>query len=142
MSKNKGFTFIELLVVITIIAVVFAAGIVSYTTISKNSRDARRRADVEAIRQALEMCRSITGDYPDTIYPDSGSVECDAKTPPTVTMKTTPHDPKTCDGDVAGLGEYLYEPEYAVDGVTVTGYTLTAICMENYVTPTYPVTNP
>jgi len=50
-------------------AVVFAAGVVSYTTIAINSRDARRRSDLEAIRQALEMCRSIASEYPSSIYP-------------------------------------------------------------------------
>lgn len=127
MKKYEGFTFVELLVVITIIAVVFAAGVVSYTSISKNSRDARRKADMEAIRQAVEMCRSITGEYPDTIYPSSGSIECDDNTPPTVTMKDTPEDPK--DSSV-----YTY-----ISGGT--GYTLSTSKMENIVNP-YTVTNP
>jgi prepilin-type N-terminal cleavage/methylation domain-containing protein len=123
MNKSKGFTFIELLVVITIMAVIFAAGIVSYTTISKNSRDARRMSDLEAIRQALEMCRSIDGVYPnetpDGIYPASGSVECE--TSGTVTLKATPHDPKPCTGHTDG--KYTYD-------LTAGVYTLTADCAE------------
>jgi len=113
MKKFKGFTFVELLVVITIIGVVFAAGVVSYTTISKNSRNARRSADMEAIRQALEMCRSIDGVYPASIV---GDVHC---TDPTIiTLKTTPLDPKPCPTTT-----YTYSPSGG-------GYSLTASCYE------------
>lgn len=111
--KRNGFTFIELLVVITIIAVIFAAGVVSYTTISKNSRNARRSADMEAIRQALEMCRSIDGEYPAVVYP---SVTCPLTTT-IVTLKTTPTDPK------CATANYTYTPSGG-------GYTLTASCYE------------
>lgn len=122
MKKYKGFTFVELLVVITIIAVVFAAGVVSYTSISKNSRNARRKADIEAIRQAVEMCRSITGVYPTPpIYP---SITCSGNT----TMKNTPKDPK------ATSTEYTYSP-------SGSGYTLYTDIMEGS-TAHYEVTNP
>lgn len=126
MKKNKGFTFVELLVVITIIAVVFAAGVVSYTSISKNSRDARRKADMEAIRQAVEMCRSITGSYPSGIYigPTNQDVACNSTN---TTMYKTPKDPK--DGS-----NYSYS-------TTGTGYSLTTSKMENIGNP-YTVTNP
>lgn len=122
MKKQSGFTFIELLVVITIIGVIFAAGIVSYTTISKNSRDARRRADQEAIRQSLEMCRTIAGRYPADIYA-TGAIICN-DTSATVTMKKTPLDPKPCAGHESGQYTYVY--------TAATGdYTLTADCMED-----------
>ena len=128
--KNKGFTFIELLVVITIIGVIFAAGIVSYTAISKNSRNARRRADLETIRQALEICRSISGYYPNNIYPQAtGSIVCtDANA--TVTLKVTPVDPRP-DTTIAGCqstGQYKYE----LNNVSGT-YTLTAPCAESQI---------
>jgi prepilin-type N-terminal cleavage/methylation domain-containing protein len=129
--KKNGFTFIELLVVITIIAVVFAAGIVSYTTISRNSRDARRSADMEAIRQALEMCRSIAGEYPAEIYPASGSIVCTDATN-SVTLKSTPFDPKPCTNHESG--EYTYT-------LAADSYTLTADCMEDP-SRTKTVTNP
>lgn len=125
MKKYNGFTFIELLVVITIIAVMFAVGVVSYTTISKNSRNARRSADLEAIRQALEMCRSIDGAYPASIV---GNIHCTDLS--IVTMKTTPLDPKPCPGNTY---------TYAKDVPTVGGYTLTASCYEG---GAMSVTNP
>jgi prepilin-type N-terminal cleavage/methylation domain-containing protein len=122
MKNQKGFTFVELLVVITIIAVIFAAGVVSYTTISMNSRNARRSSDLEAVRQALEMCRSIDGSYPlvsPGIYGSGGSIACPVSS--AVTMKTTPLDPKPCTAKPDG--QYTYLPG-------VGGYTLTADCFE------------
>lgn len=61
---KKGFTLIELLVVIAIVGVLIAIGTSSYLTASKQSRDTRRKTDLEQIRQALETYRSETGVYP------------------------------------------------------------------------------
>lgn len=131
--KKNGFTFIELLVVITIIGVVFAAGIVSYTSISKNSRNARRKADLEAVRQALEMCRSIDKEYPSSI---SSSITCPVSAT-VVTLKSTPTDPKPCAGHEDGL--YSYDPDFPAVGE----YRLTADCYEGPIGPEpYSVTNP
>ena len=119
--KKNGFTFVELLVVITIIGVVFAAGVVSYTTISKNSRNARRSADMEAIRQALEMCRSIDGRYPTTADGIYNDVNCPITTS-VITITTTPLDPKPCVGYESG--------RYSYSSATGTIYSLTANCYE------------
>ena len=63
--KNKGFTLIELIVSITIIAVLTVVGVVSYGGASKKARDSRRIADLEKIRIALELYRQDVGSsYP------------------------------------------------------------------------------
>ena len=54
----QSFTLIEILVVATIIGLLAAGGIVSYSQFSKQARDAKRKADLEQIRAALEMYRS------------------------------------------------------------------------------------
>ncbi len=61
---RKGFTLIELLVVISIIAILVAVGATGYQRATKLSRDARRKTDLEQIRQALETWRSENGSYP------------------------------------------------------------------------------
>lgn len=127
MKSRSGFTFIELLVVITIIGVVFAAGIVSFTAITVRSRDVRRKADLEAMRQSLEICRSLTGAYPDSVYP---SISCSLTGP--ILLSKTPSDPKPC-----GIPE---DADYTYTKIDATNYTLTASCME--IDTTYQVTNP
>lgn len=62
--KKHGFSLIEILVVVTIIGVLMGVGFVSYSSVNKSSRDARRKADLEQIRAALEMYRSDVGTYP------------------------------------------------------------------------------
>lgn len=64
--KRSGFTLIELIVTVTIISVLVAAGAVSYTSVTRRSRDAKRRSDVEQLRSALEMYRADFGYYPST----------------------------------------------------------------------------
>lgn len=63
-TLKRGFTLIELLVVMTIIAVIAAAGIVNFRNASRSARDGRRRADLEAVRQALVLYKVQTGCYP------------------------------------------------------------------------------
>lgn len=62
--SRKGFTLIELIVVITITMVVTMVGVVSFVSASKRSRDSRRMADVEKMRVALEMYRQENSIYP------------------------------------------------------------------------------
>ena len=63
--KNKsGFTLLEILVSATIIAVLTAIGIVSYSSVNKRSRDVKRKSDLEQVRSALEMYRADNGQYP------------------------------------------------------------------------------
>jgi general secretion pathway protein G len=65
MKKNKkGFTFIEILVVITIIALLSTVAVVSYRSAQTKARDNKRKSDLEQVRAALEMYRSDEGIYP------------------------------------------------------------------------------
>jgi len=63
-KRQSGFSMIELLVVATIIVVLTTIGMVSYGKTMENSRNAKRKTDVETIRQALIMYRSDEGSYP------------------------------------------------------------------------------
>lgn len=63
-SKSKGFTLVELLVVITLIAILIGAGTVSYTNAQRKGRDGKRKTDLKAIQQALELYFQQNGYYP------------------------------------------------------------------------------
>jgi general secretion pathway protein G len=66
-TRKLGFTLIELLVVMAIIAVLAAVGMASYRSANERGRNARRAADLEQVRAALEMYRTDEGEYPDDL---------------------------------------------------------------------------
>jgi len=92
---KKGFSLLELLVVIGIIAILLAIAAVSYSTIQKKSRDARRQADLKSIQQAAEQYYAACG----FTYPNFGSgtseILCTDPTRMILPTEKLPLDPKT-----------------------------------------------
>ena len=67
-TKHKpGFTLIEVLVAATIIALLTSIGVVSYQAANRQARDAKRKADLEQIRAALQIYRGDCGAYPASV---------------------------------------------------------------------------
>lgn len=62
-KKIRAFTLIEILVVATIIGVLVTVTAVSFANAQKRSRDARRKTDLETVRQALVLYRQDNGSY-------------------------------------------------------------------------------
>lgn len=60
-SSNSGFTLVELLIVVSIIAVLSVVGMVVYGNLATGARDAARKADVQAISKALEVNKTGAG---------------------------------------------------------------------------------
>jgi prepilin-type N-terminal cleavage/methylation domain-containing protein len=52
---QRGFTLLELLVVISIIAILIALASVSFTTAQKKSLNARRRGDMKSVQNTFEQ---------------------------------------------------------------------------------------
>ena len=65
-KEKSGFTLIELMVVIAIMAVLAVVGFASYSIALGKARDAKRRADLHDIRNALESYYVRNNAYPST----------------------------------------------------------------------------
>lgn len=63
-TNKAGFSMIELLVVATIMIVLTTIGLVSYQNAGKKSRDAKRKADLQIVRQALVLSKADGNSYP------------------------------------------------------------------------------
>lgn len=90
---KKSFTLIEILVVATIIGLLAATGFISYRQLSKQSRDAKRKLDLEQVRAALEIYRSNIGSYPISSVPPNWSSDLIVLTTPIVYLQKLPNDP-------------------------------------------------
>lgn len=61
MKKHKGFTLVELLVVIVVIAILATIGIVSYSYVRGDANDAKIRSIVKTVGEAIQI-RETRGD--------------------------------------------------------------------------------
>ncbi len=92
--KQKSFTLIEILVVVTIIALITSIAAVTYTQLGKQSRDSRRKADIEQIRAALEMYRADNSTYAVISY-TGNCTGFNGLTGSPKYIETMPSDPKS-----------------------------------------------
>lgn len=63
-KKQAGFTIVELLVVIVVIAILAGLVITSYLGVQQRARDVERQTDMRELATALELFRSDNGYYP------------------------------------------------------------------------------
>lgn len=65
MNKSiRGFTLVELLIAIVVIAILASVSVVAFNGIQQRARDAQRENDVKLIARALEMYYSENGHFP------------------------------------------------------------------------------
>lgn len=80
--NKKGFTIVELLIVVVVIAILAAIAIVSYNGITGRSRAAISKTDLRALAQQMELFIVENGAYPDSStepnYPEFETVLKDA----------------------------------------------------------------
>lgn len=134
-KARKGFTLIELMIVIVILGVLMGTILPRLSSAQARSRDLGRVADINSLAQALETYFDDYGLYPGT----NGTIEClvsgqVAHDAIDEYLKTFPVPPAsqqaiTVNGTLC-TGSYLYAP-LSNRGLSNTGYIL-AIDMETY----------
>jgi type IV pilus assembly protein PilE len=101
MKKNRGFTLIELMITIAIVAIIAAIAIPSYTDYVRKGRRSQAVSELGRLQMTLERWRA---DNPS--YANCAGAGCGSGTYPTATT----------------LDHYTV----AISGASATGYTLTA----------------
>lgn len=94
-NTKRGFTLLEMLVVLGIIAIIVAFGAVSFSTAQSKARDAKRKGDLKSIQNSMEQYFSACGSYYPTPQNNTvgNAIFCPA--PSTGIMPTVPLDPRT-----------------------------------------------
>ena len=87
MTRGRGFTLFELLVSISIIAILTALATISFSNAQKKARDTKRIQDVDAVKKALEMY------YSNNSYAYPSDLDDLTETDPAYLQKV-PVDPK------------------------------------------------
>ncbi len=127
-TKQTGFTFIEMLVVGVIIAVLAAIVAVSFVTTGRFTRDARRKRDLANTQAALESYKQYNGIYPESTVcgGDFTWPGCDSDWIPGIQpdyLEILPVDPKSnYEGEISNLSTQTYTYNYT--RLTNTSYQL------------------
>jgi prepilin-type N-terminal cleavage/methylation domain-containing protein len=62
--KTRGFTLVEMIVVVTIIMLITSVGLYQYNKASERSRDADRQSNLSKVQAAIELYKQRNGRYP------------------------------------------------------------------------------
>ena len=106
-KNTKGFTFVEIMIVVTIIAVLAALVSTTVRYVRISGRDSKRISDINEIRGALNLYYSKYSQYPSSVTPgQTFSVNG------TIYLTTVPTNPQPFDDGNCADGspdpEYVY----------------------------------
>lgn len=91
-QNKRGFTLMEILVVISLLAILATIVVNSYLSTLKKGRDSRRKQDIEQIARALELYYADNNVYPDSLVWGEPLVNTTV-VPTKMYMKRLPEDP-------------------------------------------------
>jgi len=129
-SRAKGFTLIEILIVVAIIAILASVVLVGLGPTQSLGRDARRVSDLHEVQNGLELYYNAQGAYPignDSAWSNFGT----ALTSIVPSITSIPSDPSTgksydYSSDAAGVGYILQATMENGSGGPWSGYTAPA----------------
>ena len=68
--RNKGFTIVELLIVIVVIGILAAIVIVAFNGVQNSAKNASLQSDMKGLAKNLEAYKAINGQYPAQSVPE------------------------------------------------------------------------
>ncbi|HLE48581.1 MAG TPA: type II secretion system protein [Patescibacteria group bacterium] len=124
-NNTKGFTFLELLIVMGIISLLFTFTLISYKGVQANARDTQRKNDLKQYQTLLETQANANGGF----YPGRSTTAraSDVGTPPIslcadLGISDCPYDPADgVNNCKSGLCRYFYQSNGTCDNGTDCG---------------------
>lgn len=111
--KRRGFTIVELTIVIAVIAILMTITIVAYTGVQRKARNAQTASAVTEYKQALILHRSMN-----RMYPVFSTLSCLGKEyPGNLCWKSTAADPALTNLLEQAAGGKLNMPAIAPNGI-------------------------
>jgi len=105
-AKQTGFTIVELLIVVVVIAILAAISLVAYTGFQQRARDNIRKSDINAIARSLEL-----------LYIDRGMYRTTAE----ACLDTSIGIDNSCNGVINNVGDWA--PTSNMRNLITEGYT-------------------
>ncbi len=124
LSKERGFTLAEVLVAVTIIALLLVVALMSVQGVKRKGRDTQRLSDMDQIALALRMYKDSYGTYPPSAV--DGNIGVLSILVPNF-LPALPNDPLSTGGTPAWNGTVQNSYFYAVGPLLSCGtfeYTL------------------
>ena len=135
-KRQRGFTLIELMVVIAIIGMLSSIVLASMNSARKKARDAKRLSDMHQLQNALELYYSDNSAYPTSDYDGCGGWDVGNKSYQLLNGKLGGYIPKppndaTATGNCSGYRYYRYNAgSYGCDSSKGAYYVLGIVDME------------
>ena len=150
--KNKGFTIVELLIVIVVIGILAAITIVAYNGLQQRARDSERKSELAIIERYVKMYIADNGTPPSTAsgcYHARSNVlsGCESMNslPNIATYLTTAQLPTDPRNDTTYRYIYARGMKKSADGLSIVGGTATDYVifgsLENSTNPTFLFTS-
>ena len=136
-SSRRGFTLVELLVVVSILAILATIGVSTFSNLQKSSRDAKRKSDLVITQSVLEQYRADQNFYPAALSFGGALTSPDGQR---TYITTLPVDSQV--NDPEGLHQYHYVASPLSCDNSVPDKLCTAYCLDaNLENPSTPVTS-
>ncbi|MFZ2593735.1 MAG: hypothetical protein WAX38_03105 [Minisyncoccia bacterium] len=126
-NSSRGFTTIEITVVIAMVSVLSLATLVATSGTKKKNRDSKRFSDINALNQALGIYNSIAGTFPiaQTATAISGADPISQALLQSQSIEKVPTDPAFPGYSyiyTSDAGGQSYQIQFCLETASVSGY--------------------